>query len=142
MIESELIGDAVLKVIAPPKLQSGDFAELARQVEPLVRQNGSLKVIIDATHLKGWKNMSAVEERAAFVKSHQKDVGRVAIIAGHEWHHWLGWRSEGLSAPGDQGIRHGNRSSELDKRLKSRPFAPRTDLSFRRRCSSGTAGGF
>lgn len=89
MIESELIGDGVLKVIAPPKLQSGDFAELAREVEPLVRQNGSLRVIIDATHLQGWKNMSAVEEHAAFVKSHQKDVDRIAIIAGHEWHRWL-----------------------------------------------------
>lgn len=33
--------------------------------------------------------MSAIEEHAAFVKSHQKDVDRIAIIAGHEWQHWL-----------------------------------------------------
>jgi len=89
MIESQLIGDGVLKVVAPAKLQSGDFAELANQVDPLIRQNKGLRLVIDASHLQGWENISAVEEHAAFVKSHQKNVDRVAIIAGHEWHHWL-----------------------------------------------------
>lgn len=89
MIKAELLAGGILKVVAPTKLQSGDFAELARQVDPLIRQKGQVRLIIDASNLQGWKNLAAVEEHAAFVKSHQHKVDRIAVIARHEWQHWL-----------------------------------------------------
>ena len=89
MIRTELIAGRILKVVAPLKLQSGDFAELARQVEPLIRQQGRLRLLIDASELGGWKDFAALEEHAAFVKSHQAKVDRIAVIAAHEWQHWL-----------------------------------------------------
>ncbi len=89
MIRTELIAGRILKVVAPVKLQSGDFAELARQVEPLIRQQGRLRLLIDASELGGWKDFAALEEHAAFVKSHQAKVDRIAVIAAHEWQHWL-----------------------------------------------------
>ncbi|MGB7975350.1 MAG: STAS/SEC14 domain-containing protein [Roseiarcus sp.] len=89
MIKAERIGDRILKVVAPTKLRSGDFAELARQVEPLIRQGGQFRLLIDASDLAGWNDLAALEEHAAFVKSHQQKVDRIAVIAAHEWQRWL-----------------------------------------------------
>jgi SpoIIAA-like len=89
MIKIERIADGVLKVVAPTKLQSGDFAELAKEIEPIIRQKGHLRLLIDASHLAGWKDLAALEEHAAFVKSHQEKVERIAAIAAHEWQRWL-----------------------------------------------------
>ncbi|MGC2783564.1 MAG: STAS/SEC14 domain-containing protein [Roseiarcus sp.] len=89
MIKAQRIADGILKVVAPTKLQSGDFAELARQIEPIIRQTGQLRLFIDASDLEGWKDLSALEEHAAFVKSHQEKVDRIAVIAAHEWQRWL-----------------------------------------------------
>ena len=89
MIKAQRIADGILKVVAPTKLQSGDFAELARQIEPIIRQTGQLRLLIDASDLEGWKDLTALEEHAAFVKSHQEKVDRIAVIAAHEWQRWL-----------------------------------------------------
>jgi hypothetical protein len=89
MIKAQQIADGVLKVIAPTKLQSGDFVELARQIEPIIRETGQLRLLIDASDLEGWKDLTALEEHAAFVKSHQEKVDRIAVIAAHDWQRWL-----------------------------------------------------
>jgi hypothetical protein len=89
MIKVERIADGVLKVVPPTKLQSGDFAELALQIEPIIRQKGQIRLLIDASHLAGWKDLAALEEHATFVKSHQEKVERIAVIAAHEWQRWL-----------------------------------------------------
>jgi len=89
MIKIERMADGVLKAVAPTKLQSGDFAELAREIEPIIRQKGQLRLLIDASHLAGWKDLAALQEHAAFVKSHHVKVERIAVIAAHEWHRWL-----------------------------------------------------
>jgi SpoIIAA-like len=89
MIKIERIADGVLKVVAPTKLQSGDFAELAKQIEPIIRQKGRLRLLIDASRLAGWKDLRALEEHTAFVKSHHEKVERIAAIAAHEWQRWL-----------------------------------------------------
>jgi hypothetical protein len=89
MIKIERIAGGVLKVVAPTKLQSGDFAELAKEIEPIIRQKGQLRLLIDASHLAGWKDLAALEEHAAFVKSHHDKVERIAAIAPHEWQRWL-----------------------------------------------------
>jgi hypothetical protein len=85
MIKAQPIADGILKVVAPTKLQSGDFAELARQIEPIIREKGRLRLLIDASDLEGWKDLTALEEHAAFVKSHQEKVDRIAVIAAHDW---------------------------------------------------------
>ena len=89
MIKIERIADGVLKVVPLTKLQAGDFAELAKQIEPIIRQTGHLRPLIEASHLAGWKDLGALEEHAAFVKSHQEKVERIALIAAHEWQRWL-----------------------------------------------------
>jgi hypothetical protein len=89
MIKAQRIADGILKVVAPTKLQSGDFAELAREIEPIIRQSAQLRLLVDASDLEGWKDLTALEEHAAFVKSHQEKVDRIAVIAAREWQLWL-----------------------------------------------------
>ena len=89
MIKIETIAPDVLKIVAPEKLDADDFSELAAQVDAIIKQQGKIRLLIDASRLDGWENIAALEKHAAFVKAHQQKVERIAVIAGHDWQHWL-----------------------------------------------------
>jgi hypothetical protein len=89
MIAIERLGANAIKVTAPPKLQAGDFAQLAPDADRLIREYGGLRLLIDATALTGWEDPAAIERHAAFVKGHQQKVERIAVLAAHDWQHWL-----------------------------------------------------
>jgi hypothetical protein len=89
MIKPTLLAPNILKIVAPTRLSADDFDEMKLLVEPIVREFGSIRLLIDASALQGWDNMAAFEKHAAFVKAHQAKVERVAVIAPHEWQHWL-----------------------------------------------------
>ncbi|NEU14943.1 STAS/SEC14 domain-containing protein [Methylobacterium sp. BTF04] len=89
MIKLEVISPGVLKIIAPVKLSADDFAHLAQKLDSILKHEGKVRVLIDATQLDGWDSTAALEQHAAFVKTHQKRVERIAVIAQHDWQHWL-----------------------------------------------------
>jgi hypothetical protein len=89
MIKLEYLGSGVMQVTVPHKLNSGDFLGLAPEVEAAIKEHGAVRLLIDASRLEGWDNFAALEKHAAFVKSHQGKVERIAVIAQHEWQHWL-----------------------------------------------------
>jgi len=89
VIKTEVIAPGVLKIVAPEKLAADDFADLAPQVDSIMKQQGQIRLLIDASRLEGWENITALEEHAAFVKTHQQKVERIAVIARHDWQHWL-----------------------------------------------------
>jgi hypothetical protein len=90
MINTQVIAPGVLKIVAPKTLAAGDFAELAPKVEAMMKeQDNNIRLLIDASRLEGWENIAALENHAAFVKAHQQKVARIAVIARHEWQHWL-----------------------------------------------------
>ena len=89
MIKPALLSPNILKIVAPPRLSTDDFEELGMLLEPIVREFGSIRLLIDATALVGWESIAAIETHAGFVKTHQQMVERVAVIAPHEWQHWL-----------------------------------------------------
>ncbi len=89
MIKTDVIAPGVLKIIAPGKLNADDFLELAPQVEALIKQNGLIRLLIDASRVDGWENINALEKHVTFVKAHQQKVERIAIIARHDWQRWL-----------------------------------------------------
>jgi len=89
MIKPTLLAPNILKIVAPTRLSADDFEEMRLLVEPIVKQFGSIRLLIDASALEGWDSMAAFEKHAGFVKSHQQKVERVAVIAPHEWQHWL-----------------------------------------------------
>jgi uncharacterized protein YbjT (DUF2867 family) len=89
MIKIEEVAPGVLSVVAPETLTGDDFATLAPKVDSIIKQRGKIRLLIDASHLKGWDNIAALEKHAAFVKTHQQIVERIAVIAAHDWQHWL-----------------------------------------------------
>jgi hypothetical protein len=89
MIKLEFIAPGVMKIIAPVKLRAIDFAALGPKVGSILKREGKIRLLIDATQLEGWDNIAALEQHAAFVRAHQEKVERIAVIAQHDWQHWL-----------------------------------------------------
>ena len=89
MIKIETVRDNVIRVTAPEKLKADDFQKIAPQVDSILQRYGKVKLLIDATAFNGWENIAAFEHHAAFVKSHQQKVDRLAVIVAHDWQHWL-----------------------------------------------------
>jgi len=89
MIKTELISANALKIVAPDKLKADDFRQIAPQIDSLISQYGKIRLLIDASGFNGWENIAAFEDHAAFVKNHQKKIERIAVIAAHDWQHWL-----------------------------------------------------
>ena len=89
MIQTEVIAPDALKIIAPEKLKTSDFNQVAPLLESIIQRHGKVRLLIDASHLQGWENISAFEAHASFVKTHQAKVERIAVIAPYEWQRWL-----------------------------------------------------
>ena len=73
----------------PEKLKADDFRQIAPQIDSLISKNGKIRLLIDASGFNGWENIEAFENHVGFVKNHQQKVERIAVIAAHDWQHWL-----------------------------------------------------
>lgn len=89
MIKTEIISANALKIVVPDKLKADDFRQIAPQIDSLISQHGKIRLLIDASGFHGWENIAAFEKHAGFVKNHQQKIERIAVIAAHEWQHWL-----------------------------------------------------
>ena len=76
--------------MVPEKLKADDFRQIAPQIDSLISKNGEIRPLIDASGFNGWENIEAFENHVGFViKNHQQKVERIAVIAAHDWQHWL-----------------------------------------------------
>ncbi|MGB9165909.1 MAG: STAS/SEC14 domain-containing protein [Rhodomicrobium sp.] len=89
MIQIETLSPDTLKITPPTKLKADNFAAIAPQIDELIREQGQIRLLIDATALHGWENSEALEKHILFVKDHQSKVRRIAVIAGHDWQRWI-----------------------------------------------------
>ena len=89
MLKMEVISANAVKITVPEKLKADDFLQIAPQIDSLISQHGQIRLLIDASIFTGWENITAFENHAGFVKSHQQKVERIAVIVAHEWQHWL-----------------------------------------------------
>jgi len=89
MIKTEIISTNALKIVVPDKLKANDFRQIAPQIDSLISQHGKIRLLLDASGFNGWENIAAFEKHAGFVKNHQQKIERIAVIAAHEWQHWL-----------------------------------------------------
>lgn len=89
MIKIDNISGNLVKVLVPETLRADDFTELASEADALIKKHGKIRLLIDASQFDGWENLPAFEKHLAFVKSHQKKVERIAVIAKHNWQHWM-----------------------------------------------------
>ena len=84
-MQIETLSPDTIKITPPTKLKAGDFAAIAPQIDELIRQQGQIRLLIDASALHGWENSEALEKHILFVKNHQRKVKRIAVLAGHDW---------------------------------------------------------
>jgi SpoIIAA-like len=89
MIQTEHIADRVLKITVPEKLNAGDFGQIAPQIDSLIQQQGTIRLLVDASHFAGWQDRAAFEKHIGFVKTHHQKVERIAVIVGHNWQYWV-----------------------------------------------------
>src|ERR1017187_5020476 len=89
MIRTEIISGSALRITMPEKVKADDFRQIAPQIDSLISQHGQIRLLIDATVFNGWENIAAFEKHAGFVKTHQQKIERIAVIAAHDWQHWL-----------------------------------------------------
>jgi hypothetical protein len=53
MIKTELIAPNVLRITAPDKLKADDFDRIVPQVNALIHQYGTIRLLIDVTGFHG-----------------------------------------------------------------------------------------
>jgi hypothetical protein len=89
MIRIEVISTNALRITMPERLKADDFRQIAPEIDSLISQHGQIRLLIDASGFNGWENIAAFEKHAGFVKNHQQKIERIAVIAAHDWQHWL-----------------------------------------------------
>lgn len=62
-------------------LAPGDFAELARTVDPFIEESGGLNgLVIDAPAFPGWQGLGAMAAHFRFVRDHHRHIRKVALV--------------------------------------------------------------
>ena len=89
MIAIKNVHSNIAQITLPKTLKDIDFAQISPLADELISKHNKIKLIIDASDFSGWKDMSALEEHVHFARGHQHNIERIALIAGHEWQHWL-----------------------------------------------------
>ena len=62
-------------------LEQSDFEQLAKAVDPLIVQRGSLAgIIVETPGFPGWSSFGALAAHLRFVKNHHQHVRKIAIV--------------------------------------------------------------
>ena len=82
MIEFDLDTAHSILVVRPQSaLDTADFVELAKAVDPLIETNGDLAgLIINAPAFPGWDSFGAMVTHLRFVRDHHKHIKKVAVV--------------------------------------------------------------
>jgi hypothetical protein len=55
----------------------------------MITKCGQVRLLIDVSGFNGWEGYAAFQAHAGFIKNHQRNVERIAVIVGHDWQHWV-----------------------------------------------------
>jgi len=71
----------VLTVKPEGKLEARDFMDLSQTVDPYIKKEGGLVGLIIVTEkFPGWKDFSGMLEHMQFVRSHHREIARIALV--------------------------------------------------------------
>ncbi len=72
-------GILILKPIGP--LESADFEKLVREVDPYIKEKGTLNgLMIYTKSFPGWENFASFLTHIKFVKNHHRKVKKIAAV--------------------------------------------------------------
>ena len=82
MIEHTLdAANSILYLRPKSALEQGDFAQLAKTVDPHIEKTGGLAgLIIEAPRFPGWESFGAMAAHFRFVRDHHKRIRKVALV--------------------------------------------------------------
>lgn len=83
MIKHTIIEAETILILEPNvPLEASDFEELAHRIDPCIADRGKLPgLMIHAKQFPGWANLAAFTAHMRFVKSHLKNVARLAVVS-------------------------------------------------------------
>lgn len=84
-IDTEATGIVVLK--ASGRLTKADYDRLVPAFERLAKEKGPLRLLVELDDFHGW-DLPALWEELKFDLTHQKDLGRAAIVGDQAWQDW------------------------------------------------------
>lgn len=82
MIEHKLLEKEKILIVSPrDAIEAADFAEISRQVDPFIEEQGELAgILIDAKTFPGWADFAALVSHLKFIRDHHHQVKRVAAV--------------------------------------------------------------
>lgn len=82
MIEHSLdIEHSILYLHPKSALEEGDFVQLAKTVDPFIRETGGLSgLIIEAPAFPGWDSFGAMAAHIRFVRDHHKHIKKIGLV--------------------------------------------------------------
>ena len=82
MIEHTLdTAHSVLYVRIKDSLKQGDFAELAKTVDPYIEQKGDLAgIIIESPTFPGWESLGSLAAHFRFVRDHHQHIQKIGLV--------------------------------------------------------------
>jgi SpoIIAA-like len=83
MINHKLMRTEGVLILTPKDpLESTDFEQLAREIDPYIEANGNLHgVMIDAESFPGWKDFAALVAHLRFIENHHQKVQKIAVVS-------------------------------------------------------------
>ena len=81
-LEHNLAADGRVLVLKPRgRLTRQDFKAVSEELEPVLRERGSLEgILIEAKHFPGWQNLAGFLSHMKFIAEHQRRVPRIALV--------------------------------------------------------------
>jgi SpoIIAA-like len=82
MIEHTLDATHSILYVRPKSaLEQGDFAQLAKTVDPHIEQTGVLAgLIIESPAFPGWESLGAMAAHFRFVRDHHKHIKKIGLV--------------------------------------------------------------
>ena len=72
---------SILYVHVKGPLEQGDFAELAKTVDPYIEQTGDLAgIVIEAPTFPGWESLGAMAAHFRFVRDRHKHIKKIGLV--------------------------------------------------------------
>ena len=87
MLKYELLRDESILIVAPEApLETKDFEELNREVDPYIAETGELKgLMIYAESFPGWDTFAAFLSHIKFIKNHHQQISKVAAVTDNDF---------------------------------------------------------
>ena len=89
MIEIQTLSPNAFRLTPSGKITEDDFSRLSPTIVAAIAEDGSIRLMIDASSFQGWDGFAAFERHAGFIRAHQRKVERLAVVTGHDWQEWL-----------------------------------------------------